>query len=307
MKSWQRVDFSLISRMFAVLMGIVGLDVLFVWFIHYELQWPWWFEVGIGMIVAMIMILGGIIVSPRLFMEQAGQPLAPEWQQRVERIAFLADIPVPLLFMISSPVANAFTVRSWRGKGYAIVVTSTLMNNLSEDEFDAVIAHEVAHIAHHDMTMILIAGSLNLMLSALMQRWWILGNLMSLRNSNNAANPVGMVMSAIMLTWILSTILVRLFSRYRELAADKTATILLGTPYGLIKALQSCDDLNQSYTQEHGVRGRKARKRLPRDLRAVQAAQLLGFTWTGMTKWSVLASHPSTKQRITRLQRNWEQ
>lgn len=304
MKSWQRPNFVLISRMVLVLIGIMALDLFFVWFIHHELQWPWGFEVSVGFILALVMLGGGWAVSPRLFMGSA-EPLGPEWQQRVERIAFLADIPVPVLFQISSPLANAFTVRSWTGKGYAIVVTDTLLHSLRTDEFDAVIAHELAHIAHHDMTMIVIAGSLNLVLNALMQRWWILGNLLSFRQSNN--NPVGLVMAGITLTWAFSTLLTRLFSRYRELAADETASVLLGSPLGLINALQNCETINRHYVMTQLARTHhKKRPILPKDLRTVEAAQLLGFIWTGVSKWSALASHPSTDERIVRLQRYWD-
>ncbi|WP_053960768.1 M48 family metalloprotease [Sulfobacillus thermosulfidooxidans] len=303
MKSWQRPNFVLISRMIMVLIGIMALDLFFVWFIHHQLHWPWWFEIGVGFILALVMLVGGWVLSPRLFMASA-EPLGPKWQERLERIAFLADIPVPVLFQISSPVANAFTVRSWTGKGYAIVVTDTLLRDLQPDEFDAVIAHEVAHIAHHDMTMILVAGSLNLVLNALMQRWWILGNLLSFRQSNN--NPVGIVMAGITLTWAVSTLLTRLFSRYRELAADETASVLLGSPVGLIKALENCEAINRHYVTTQLVRsGHKKRPVLPKDLRTVEAAQLLGFIWTGVSKWSALASHPSTDERIARLHRYW--
>ncbi len=306
MKSWQRPDFSLISRMLMVLAGIMGLDILFIWFIHHELQWPWLFEAMVGVIVAVVMMLGGIVLSPRLFMEQAGEPLDPQWQERVERLAFLADISVPTLYMVSSPIANAFTVRSWTGKGYAIIVTSALLNNLTEEEFDAVIAHELAHIAHHDITMILVAGSLNLILSALIQRWWILGNLMSFRGSSNASNPLGLVMAGITLTWLVSTLLVRMFSRQRELAADETASILLGTPFHLIRALESCDVINQRYVKGRQSQTIRHDSALAKDLRSVQTAQVVGFTWSGVTKWSFLSSHPATRQRISRLQRYWD-
>lgn len=306
MKSWQRPDYSLISRMMLVLVGIMALDLGFVWFLHRELEWSWWFEAAIGIIVAGVMMLGGIVLSPRMFMEQTCHPLSPEWQRRVERLAFLADIPVPTLYTVSSPIANAFTVRSWTGKGCAIVATTALLNNLTEEEFDAVMAHELAHIAHHDMIMILVAGSLNLVLSTLMQRWWILGNLMSFRGSGNGANPLGLVMAGMSFTWLVSTLLIRIFSRQRELAADETAAIFLGTPVTLIHALENCDDINRRYIRTHRLPSSRRSSILAPDLRLIQSAQLISFTWSGLSTRSFLSSHPTTKERVARLRRYWQ-
>lgn len=304
MKTWQRPNFPLISRMMLVLIGIMALDAAFLVFIHHELQWAWWVEAAVGLILAAVMLMGGTLLSPRLFMDRATRPAEGEWQARVERIAFLADVASPELFTIGSPVANAFTVRSWTTRhAYAIVVTDTLLATVTPEEFDAVVAHEIAHIAHHDVVMILLAGSLSLMLSAMLQRWWILGSISSSRGSSS--NPLGMVVMGIMLTWLLSTLMLRMFSRYRELAADRTASLLLGSPYALMGALRSCDEVNQYYARTAMPSGRRSQP-LRRDLRAVEAAQMLGFTWNGVTKWSVLSTHPSTQQRIHELEKEWQ-
>ncbi len=303
MKNWQRPNVPLVSRMTLVLVGILALDLAFMLFIHHELQWAWWAEVAVGLVLAGIMLVGGPVLSPRLFMNHAVLPEDPIWQQRVERIAFMADLRAPTLYVIPSPVANAFTVRSWTAAhGFSIIVTDTLLATLTPEEFDAVAAHEVAHIAHHDILMILIAGSLSLMLSALLQRWWFLGGLSSSRGSSN---PLGMVIMGIMLTWVLSTLMLRMFSRYREIAADRTASLLLGSPYALMSALRSCDAVNTYYARQVHSHRRQSRT-VPKDLRSVEAVQMLGFTWNGVQKWSVLSTHPSTRQRLQQLEKEWK-
>ena len=127
---------------------------------------------------------------------------------------------------------------------------------------------------------------------------------MTLRASGNSTNPLGLVMAGITLTWMLSTLLVRMFSRQRELAADETAAILLGTPFSLIQALESCDEVNRRYLGTHKLHSSRPGSWAP-DLRSVQAAQFIGFTWTGMSQWSFLSSHPATKERIVSLRRYW--
>jgi heat shock protein HtpX len=157
----------------------------------------------------------------------------------------MADLPKPRIAVIPSDVPNAFaTGRS--PKHAAVAVTNGLWKRLEPQEIEAVLAHELSHIANRDV-LIMTVASFFAMLAALITRWGLYfgmfggfgggGN----RDNNNGGNqiPVWLIIFVVAaITYALSYILIRTISRYREYAADRGSALITGAPENLMSALQ---------------------------------------------------------------------
>ena len=160
----------------------------------------------------------------------------------VERLCARADLPKPKVAIMDTPVPNAFaTGRS--PKHAAVCVTTGLWDRLEPKEIEGVLAHELSHIANRDV-LIMTVASFFAMLAALLTRW---GMYMGMfggfgeRRDNNGNNqvPVWLIVFAVsVVTYVISFILIRTISRYREYAADRGSALITGAPENLMSALQ---------------------------------------------------------------------
>jgi heat shock protein HtpX len=169
---------------------------------------------------------------------------APDLHAMVERLCTLAGLPKPRVAVIPSEVPNAFaTGRS--PKHAAVAVTNGLWKRLEPKEVEAVLAHELSHIANRDV-LIMTVASFFAMLAALITRFGFYfgafggfgggGN----RDSNgNNQIPVWLIVFVVAaITYVVSFILIRSISRYREYAADRGSALMTGAPENLMSALQ---------------------------------------------------------------------
>ena len=164
---------------------------------------------------------------------------APELHAMVERLCAMADLPKPKIAVVPTDVPNAFaTGRS--PKHAAVAVTEGLWRRLEPKEIEGVLAHELSHIANRDVLVMTIA-SFFAMLAAMLTRFglyagmWGGGN----RDNNNNSVPVWLIVFAVsILTYVISWILIRTISRYREYAADRGSALITGAPEYLMSALQ---------------------------------------------------------------------
>ena len=171
---------------------------------------------------------------------------APDLHAIVERLCAMADLPKPRIAVIPTEVPNAFaTGRS--PKHAAVAVTNGLWKRLEPQEVEAVLAHELSHIANRDV-LIMTVASFFAMLAALITRWGLyfgmfggFGGGGGNRNNNNGGNqlPVWLIIFvAAAITYAVSFILIRTISRYREYAADRGSALITGAPENLMSALQ---------------------------------------------------------------------
>ena len=160
----------------------------------------------------------------------------------VARQAKAAGIGMPEVAIYNAPDMNAFATGAKRDD--ALVAVSTgLLDNMTRDEVEAVLAHEVSHIANGDMvTLTLIQGVVNTFVMFLAR---IIANVISSAMSNNNENGQGMGTFAYIATvfvlemvfGILASIIVMWFSRQREYRADEGSAKLVGKEK-MINALQ---------------------------------------------------------------------
>jgi heat shock protein HtpX len=171
---------------------------------------------------------------------------APELHAMIERLCAMADLPKPRIAIVPSDVPNAFATGR-NPKHAAIAVTQGLWQRLEPHEVEAVLAHELSHVANRDV-LIMTVASFFAMLAAFLTRW---GMYMGMfggfgggggnrnNNGNNNQVPVWLIIFAVsVVTYAISFILIRTISRYREYAADRGSALITGAPENLMSALQ---------------------------------------------------------------------
>jgi heat shock protein HtpX len=167
---------------------------------------------------------------------------APELHGIIDRLCALADMPKPRVAIARTDVPNAFaTGRS--PKAAVVCATTGLMRRLDEPEVEAVLAHEISHVAHRDVAVMTIASGLGMIAGLLTRVLFyseIFGGGGRGRNNNSGGQLVlieMVVMLVSVVVYFVSFLLTMALSRYRELAADRSGAILIGQPALLASAL----------------------------------------------------------------------
>ena len=154
----------------------------------------------------------------------------------VRRLCNCAHLPMPKLYRLPTPVANAFATGR-DPEHAAIAVTEGLLDKLPNDELAGVIAHELSHIKNRDTLTQTVAATLTGAITFLIRRLSSGSGGWPRSSYRRRINPfIALVM--IVLAPMTATILKLALSRSRELAADAGAAELTGNPPALAKALQ---------------------------------------------------------------------
>jgi heat shock protein HtpX len=212
---------------------------------------------------------------------------APQLHAIVDRLCALANMPKPRVAVADTELPNAFA--AGRSPDRAVLCATTgLMRRLDERELEAVLSHELSHVAHRDVTVMTIASVVGV-LAGFMTRALFFGGMGRQRDSNAAAVAL-MAMAVAVVVYAVSFLLTRLLSRYREFAADRAGAILTGQPSVLAQALiKISGDMGRIPT---------------RDLRAAEPynAFFIVPALTGkMDLGAMFASHPPLEKRLDQL------
>jgi heat shock protein HtpX len=217
---------------------------------------------------------------------------APELHGMVDRLCALADMPKPRVGVADTPVPNAFA--TGRSPDRAVVcVTTGILGLLTAEELEGVLAHELSHVAHRDVLVMTVASSAGIAAGMLTQgaRFGGLG-LLGRRGGNSGGVPAWLVVLGVSLVvYAVSFVLLRLLSRYRELAADRAGAYLTMRPDALASALQKITGGINQIPQ--------------RDLRQVGAASALCIAPAvgGVSLKTLTSTHPSLERRLEQLAR----
>jgi heat shock protein HtpX len=279
-------DAGLTVRMLAT-SGLLGL--LYVAFAAILISY---LDVGI---FAMVLIIGALaffqyFTSDKLALKASGAKVvseqeAPELHAMVDRLCAMADLPKPKVAVIDTDVPNAFATGR-NPKHAAVAVTRGLWERLEPREVEGVVAHELSHIANRDV-LIMTVASFFAMLAGLLARYSIFfggGG----RDRNGP--PIWLIVLVVsIVTYIVSYVLIRTISRYREYAADRGAALITGAPENLMSALQKISSGMASIPQ--------------RDLREVQAMNAFFIIPTNVRSafGELFATHPPLEKRIAAL------
>jgi heat shock protein HtpX len=201
----------------------------------------------------------------------------------VDRMAQKAGIKMPEVGIYEGP-ANAFATGAF--KNSALVAVSTgLLQDMNREEVEAVLGHEVAHVANGDMvTMALIQGVMNTFVVFLSRVIGYFVDKVVLRNQNDGPG-IGYYVTTIaldMLLGVVAAIIVAWFSRQREFRADKGAADLMGRKQPMINALARLGGLDPG--------------EMPKTMQA------MGISARPSGVMALFSSHPPMEERIARLQ-----
>lgn len=266
-----------------VILGI--LYVIFLSILHY---------LGVGYIplaiIASIMILAQWYLSDKIVLWSSGAKIIsreeyPKLHEIVERLSSNNGLPKPKVAMVNSNVPNAFaTGRS--PKSSLVAVTTGLLELLDDDELEAVIGHELTHVRSRDVLVLTLASVFSTVAWYLMQ-FGIYGGLQT-RNRNSAGSGVIVLLVAIV-TWVVSFLIIRAISRYREYSADRGGAIMTGKPDKLATALLKISG--------------KIKVIPPNELKNVQKLNALFIipALSGSSIANLFSSHPPVEKRVQKL------
>ncbi|HLL08298.1 MAG TPA: zinc metalloprotease HtpX [Nocardioidaceae bacterium] len=213
---------------------------------------------------------------------------APELHGMVDRLCALADMPKPRVAVADTDLPNAFA--TGRSPQHSVVcVTTGILRRLDAEELEGVLSHELSHVAHRDVAVMTIASVLGVV-AGLITRWGLYFGGGRGRDRNSAAVFL-VVWLASIVVYVISFLLTRALSRYRELCADRSGAFLTGKPSALASALVKISgDMARIPTQ---------------DLRKAEAmnAFFLVPALKGQALSSIIATHPPLEQRLEQLAR----
>jgi heat shock protein HtpX len=289
--SWQRRDSGLTAR---IILSFAILSFLYLIFLSILVY------VGLDFIsitvIASIMIILQWYFSDRIVLWSSGAKIVtreqfPKLHDVVERIVARNNLPKPKIAVINTNMPNAFAT----GKGpksSVVAVTTGILDLLDIEELEGVLAHELTHIRNRDVLVLTLASVFSTVAWYLMQFGFYGGMGYGYgggsRDRNNGGGMILVIIGA-MLTWIISFLIIRAISRYREFAADRGSAQLTGKPVKLANALMKISG---------------TMKQVPtKDLRRVEGlnAFFIVPAVTGSTIGNLFSTHPPIEKRIQKL------
>jgi heat shock protein HtpX len=290
--AWQKRDTGLTIRMIFSFAILTLLYLIFLSVLSY---------LAIGyipiIIIASAMILAQWYFSDKIVLWSSGAKVVskeqePELHELIERIVARNNLPKPRIAVIETNMPNAFA--TGRGqKSSVIAVTRGLLQILDTEELEGVIAHELTHIRNRDALVLTLASLFSTVAWYLMQFGFYGGmyggGYGSGGRDRNSGGIMLIILLVAMLTWVISFLIIRAISRYREFAADRGSAQMTGKPVKLANAL-----LKISGTM----------KRIPtKDLRQVEGlnAFFIVPALSGSTIGNLFSTHPPVEKRVQKL------
>jgi heat shock protein HtpX len=211
----------------------------------------------------------------------------PELHQTVEKLCKEADLPIPKIAIMQSPVPNAFA--TGRSPKHAVVAcTDSIMRLLTKDELEAVLAHELAHVKNRDILTMTMASFIAMIASMIMQSFFfsaVLGG----RNREGGGTIIIWIVSIVV--YAVSTLLILALSRYREFAADRGSALITKNPKALMSALSKISGRMDAVPPEAKAK--------------VEAANAFFIipAISGRSFMELLSTHPPLEKRIANLEK----
>jgi len=283
---WKR-DWGLTGRVWLTMfllfiLYLVFMTILLLFGVGY--QWIILLAVGMGLVQ--------YFFSDKLVLWSTGARVLekdeyPELHQTVEKLCREADLPVPKIAIMQSPVPNAFA--TGRSPRHAVVAcTDSIMRLLNKEELEAVLAHELSHVKNRDILTMTIASFIAMIASIIMQSFFfsaVLGG----RNREGGGTIIIWIVSIIV--YAVSTLLILALSRYREFAADRGSALITKNPKALISALSKISGRMDAVPPEAKAK--------------VEAANAFFIipALSGRSFMELLSTHPPLEKRIASLEK----
>lgn len=243
----------------------------------------------IGLMIGLVFVGGSYWFSDKLAIRSAhavevSAAQMPRYHSIVADLAQRADIPMPRLYVSPDPQPNAFaTGRS--PKHAAVCVNQGILDILTWEELQGVLAHEISHVRNRDILISSVAAAIamGITLLARMAMWGAMFG-----GSRDRDNNVLGTLALAILGPVAAAFLQMALSRNREYEADRRGALLLGTGEPLARALEKLDA---------GVR------RFQPTIDPAQATAYIANPFAGRTSAFAryMSSHPPMEDRVARL------
>jgi heat shock protein HtpX len=215
---------------------------------------------------------------------------APELHGIVERLCIQANLPKPRVAIAQTSMPNAFAVGR-TPKTATVCATTGLLDLLSPSELEAVLGHELTHVANRDVMVMTLAGFFAAIASFIVQIGFWFGGMFGGDDEDGGPSAIVVILVSAVV-YVISWLLLQALSRYREFSADRGSAILTGRPSALISALMKISGTMQRVPQQ--------------DLRAASSELAAFYIFPPKAKQTVttlFSTHPPLEARIARLQR----
>lgn len=280
-----KADAGLNARMMLSFVILGVLYIVFLSILHY---------LGVGYIplaiIASAMILAQWYLSDKIVLWSSGAKIVskeeyPRLHEIVERLSTNNGLPKPKVAMVNSPVPNAFATGK-SPKSSLVAVTTGILDVLDNDELEAVIGHELSHVRSRDVLVLTLASVFSTVAWYLV-RFGLFGGLQT-RNRNTAGTSAIVLLVAIT-TWVVSFLIIRAISRYREFSADRGGAIMTGKPDKLANALLKISG--------------KIKVIPPKELENVQKLNAFFIipALSGSSIANLFSTHPPVEKRVQKL------
>jgi heat shock protein HtpX len=248
----------------------------------------------IGGIVGVMVVVQYYMSDKLILMSTGAKEVTAEQQpalyKMVNKLANRYEMPMPRVAVIDTPIPNAFATGR-NPKNALVAVTTGIQERLNERELQAVIGHELAHVANRDMRVLAVANFLVTVTSFLMTMlfWNMLFGGMGGRRNNNGGG-IMMVYLVTIIVYFIGQLLVLALTRYREYGADHTGAEISGDPGALADALEKISGT--------------VNKIPDKDLRKLQTANaflIIPAALKSEGSMNLFSTHPPLQERVKRL------
>ena len=242
----------------------------------------------LALIVSFAMNFGAYWYSDKLVLKmyharEVTSTEAPDLYSLVQNLAHNASLPMPRVYIIDTPMANAFATGR-DPKHAAVAVTTGIANILNRNELEGVVAHELAHIKNRDTLISTMAATIAGVITFLasMAQWSLIFG----GSDDDGGNPLAVLAMAIIAP-IAATIIQLAISRGREFGADASGAKISGDPLPLANALAKLEA-----SASAGARA---------NVNPSTAHMFIVNPLKGKAIATLFSTHPSTEERIARL------